>query len=77
MREGALQVQGDGRQILGQGVVDLPREARALFGAGQTRPLLRQAGAVHGVAHLIADGREQAHLHGGQRPPCWRGNVHS
>ena len=73
---GALDIQRDSCQSLGQRVVDFARDARAFFSARQARGVLRQPCSFDGDANLIGNRRQQPQLVGCQLAPLRTGDVH-
>ena len=73
---GALDVEGDRRQPLGERIVDLTSDSGPLLGARQSRRVLRQPGALDGDANLVRDGRQEPQFLRRQLAPLGTRHIH-
>jgi hypothetical protein len=72
---GRFELEGDGGETLGQGVVDLARQAVALLRRAKVGLAREQAGALDRDGQEITDGVEQAQVARGQLAPARAGDV--
>ncbi len=74
-RFGGFKLQGDARQALRQGVVDLARQPVAFFECAHLRAAGEQPGALDGNAEHVSEGVQQPQVLIGQLAPVGAGDV--